>query len=101
MAGERDLVARREDPDPHGPTLAGGEHEDGFREAELERERLHRHLVEIARVGEDGKLVAFQRCVGENVCDDVPERAHRPESILRLCSAPQTCCRCGVWPVVS
>ena len=83
VAGERELVPRREDPDPHGPALARRQHEDGLGEAELERERLHRQLVEVARVGEDGELVARERRVGEDVGEDVAERAHRPESILQ------------------
>ncbi len=65
------------------PALARRQHEDGLGEAELERQRLHRQLVEVARVGEDGELVAGERRVREDVGDDVAERAHRPESILQ------------------
>ena len=83
VPGERELVLRREDPNPHRPALPRRQHEDGLGEAELERQRLHRQLVEVARVGEDGELVAGERRVGEDVGDDVAERAHRPESILQ------------------
>ena len=81
MPGEGELVARREDADPHGAALARRQHEDGLGEAELERQRLHRHLVEVASVGEDGELVARERPVGEDVGEHVAERAHIGESI--------------------
>ena len=82
MARERQLVHRREDADAHVAALRRREHEDGLREAELERERLHRLRVEIAGVGEHGELVARERRVGEDVGDHVAERAHGAESIL-------------------
>ena len=43
MPGERDLVAGREDPDPHRAAFARRQHEDRLGEAELERQLLHRH----------------------------------------------------------
>src|SRR5262249_53284999 len=66
-----------EDPDPH-LRVAGlrREHEHRLRERHLLRECLHRGRVEVARVGEDGELVAGQRRVGEDVGDDVAEAAH-------------------------
>ena len=83
MACEEELVLRREDPNPHRPAFPRRQDEDGLGEAELERQRLHRQLVEVAGVGEDGELVAGERRVREDVGDDVAERAHRPESILQ------------------
>ena len=61
--------------------LTRRQHEDRFREAELERQLLHRHLVEVTCVREDGELVARERPVGEDVGQHVAERAHIGESI--------------------
>ena len=77
MPGERQLGRRREDPDPDvGVVGPCREAEDGLRERHLLRERLHRGVVEVARVGEHGELVPLERRVGEDVCDDVAELAH-------------------------
>ena len=73
VAGERQLEGRREDPDPDVAAGLGWEHEDRLAEADLERERLHGLVVEPARVGEDGELVALKRRVGEDVGDDVAQ----------------------------
>ena len=81
MTGERELVPRREDPNPHRPAFPRRQHEDGLGEAELERQRLHRQLVEVAGVGEDGELVAGERGVREDVGDDVAERAHSARNL--------------------
>ena len=43
---------------------------------ELEREPLHRPVVDVAPVGEDGELVPLERRVGEDVRDDVAQRRH-------------------------
>ena len=76
--GERQLARGREDPDPDvGVLRLRREHEHRLGEVHLLRERLHRQRVEIARVGEDGELVARERRVGEDVGDDVAEAAHR------------------------
>ena len=82
MSGERQLVAGREDPDPRVPVPLRREHEDGLAEVHLPRERLHLVVVELARVGEDGELVAGQRRVGEHVGDDVAEGAHASRDYL-------------------
>ena len=58
MPGERHLLLRVEDPHPRGAALLGREHEDGLGEADLERERLHRLVVEASRVREDRELVS-------------------------------------------
>ena len=49
------------------PPSRGGRTNTRFGEAELERQLLHRHLVEVASVREDGELVARERPVGEDV----------------------------------
>ena len=54
----------------------GRQHEHRLREADLQGEALHRLLAEPARVREDGELVALERCVGEDVGDDVALRQH-------------------------
>ena len=61
----------------------GREDEHRLAEADLERERLHRLVVQPARVGEDGELVSRQGRVGEDVGDDVAERLHRLQLSLR------------------
>ena len=52
---------RVEDSDASGASLLGGQHERRLREADLERERLHRLRVDLARVGEDGELISLER----------------------------------------
>ena len=72
MAGERQLRLGREDPDvvAVGPD---GRHERGLGEPDLERERLHRRVVEPGgRLRDDAELVAAERRLGEHV--DQPER---------------------------
>ena len=76
MAGERQLVARGEDPDPGVPTGLGRQDEDGLREPDLERQRLHPLGIEPPRVGEHRELVALQRRVREDVGEDVAEARH-------------------------
>ncbi len=81
MPGERHLDARREDPDLRVGVLGRRRvDEDRLREVHLAREPLERLLGELARVGEDGELVARERRVGEDVADDVAEGRHRAES---------------------
>ena len=63
------------------PPSRGGRTKTVSREPELERQLLHRHLVEVARVREDGELVARERPVREDVGEDVAKRAHIGESI--------------------
>ena len=82
MPCERKLEGRSEDPDPDVATGLGREHEHRLAEPDLERERLHRLVVQPARVGEDGELVSRQGRVREDVGDDVAERLHRAS--LRL-----------------
>ncbi len=81
VPGERELLERREDPDTDVALALCRQHEDRLREADLERERLHRRLVEAAGIGEDSQLVAGQRRVGEDVGDDVPEGARHGASL--------------------
>ena len=77
MARERQLSRRGEDPDPDvGVVARRRQHEDGLGEVRLLRERLHRQLVEIAGVREDGELVPGERHVGEDVAHHVAEAAH-------------------------
>ena len=76
VAGEGQLEVRREDPDPTVPPLSGGNTKTRFAQPQLERERLHRRLVELAGVGEDRELVPGEGRVGEDVGDDVAECAH-------------------------
>ena len=73
MPRERQLGRRREDADPRVTVRLGRQHEDGLREVHLARERLHRLVVDVARIREDGELVAGQRRVGEDVGDDVAQ----------------------------
>ena len=88
VPGERELARGREDADPDVPTGPGRQNEDRLREAELERERLHRRLVQIACVREHRQLVARQRHVGEDVREHVAKRAHRPSlDVQRRCKS--------------
>src|SRR5438128_6557483 len=82
MPGERQLQRRREDPDPRVPLARRGIDEDGLGEVDLARERLQPLLRDLARVGEDGELVARERHVGEDVYDDEAERGH-PATVSR------------------
>ena len=74
MPGERKLVPRREDPDANVGLAFRRKHEDRLREADLERDPLHRVVVEPSGVGEHGELVAGQRHVREDVREDEPVR---------------------------
>ena len=75
MAGERELAERGEDPDPGVSPLLRRQDEDRLGEVHLAGERLHPPGVEPAPVGEDGELVALQRRFGEDVEEDVGQRA--------------------------
>ena len=58
MAGERQLDRRGEDPDPDvGVVARRRQHEHRLGEVHLAGERLHRRVVEVAPVREDGELV--------------------------------------------
>ena len=76
MPGERKLGPGREDADPDRAALLRRQDEGRLREADLERERLHRLLVDRPRVREDGELVPLERAVGEDVGDDVAQAGH-------------------------
>src|SRR5581483_7484618 len=65
MTGERQLDRRREDAD-----AISGFDVHRLAEPDLARQRLHEVLGHGA-VDEDGELVAGERCVGEDVGDDV------------------------------
>ena len=68
-----------------------------------ERERLHRLVVELARVREDRELVARERGVGEDVDDDVAEASARAAPYpgtadayrLRPCRTPSSSPTCA------
>ena len=75
MAGERELAERGEDPDPGVSPLLRRQDEDRLGEVHLAGERLHPLRVEPAPVGEDRELVALQRRFGEDVEEDVGQRA--------------------------
>ena len=76
VPGERHLDRRREDPDPRVPVALRLVDEHGLGEVHLPRDRLQLVLGDLARVREDGDLVALQRRVREDVCDDVAEARH-------------------------
>ena len=80
VPGEQNLVPRREDADPNRAPLARRKHEDRLGEPKLERQLLHREVVEVAGVGEDGELVARKRPVGEDIGEDVAKRTHRSQT---------------------
>ena len=83
MARERQLERRREDADPRMPVAGRGVDEDGLGEVDLARERLQPLLGDLARVGEDGELVARERHVGEDVRDDVAEALPATQRLYR------------------
>ena len=76
VTGERHLDRRREDPDPRVPVALRLVDEHGLGEVHLLRDRLQLVVGNLARVREDGDLVALQRRVREDVCDDVAEARH-------------------------
>ena len=76
MTGKRKLRNGREDANPRVPAGLGRKDEHGLRQVHLARDVLHRPVVEAAPVGEHGELVAGQRRVGEDVCEDVAVSAH-------------------------
>src|SRR5215471_19013527 len=77
MTCERQLDARREDPDSRVPVSARREHENRLREADLECKSLHGLRLELATVREHRELVSRQCPVREDVGEDVAERRHR------------------------
>src|SRR6476469_182040 len=76
MPRERQLERRGEDADPRVPVAGRWVHEHGLGAVQLARERLELVIGDRARVGEDGELVARERDVGDDVCDDVAEVGH-------------------------
>ena len=72
MAGEGEFLGRREDADPGAVrrTLRR-QHEYGLGEIELGGNGKHLRVVQTLRVEDDGKLVAGQRGVGEDVEDGI------------------------------
>ncbi len=76
MPREGELEVRREDANPRVAAALGREHEHRLAEPDLERERLHRLVVEPARVGEDRELVPGERRIREHVGDDVAQARH-------------------------
>ena len=76
MPGERQLDARRVDPDPRVTAVLAREDEHGLGEVQLAREPLQRRLGDLPRVREDGDGIALERRIGEHVRDDVAEARH-------------------------
>ena len=76
MPGERHLDHRREDANPSVPFAFGLVDEDGLGQVHLARDQLEFLLGDLARVCEDGDLVAVQLRVGEDVGDDVAKASH-------------------------
>ncbi len=76
MPRELGLGGRREDADLRVPAGLGRIHEHRLGEPRLEREPLEHLLGDLARIGEDGELVPFERRVREHVRDDVAEGRH-------------------------
>jgi hypothetical protein len=71
VAGEGQLVGRGENAHPRRIGRIGGrQHEGGFAEVELPRQRLHVGVRQAARVGEDGQRIAAEAGVGEHVDGD-------------------------------
>jgi hypothetical protein len=66
------------------PLALGLVDEDGLRVVHLARDRLQPVLGNLARVGEDGDLVALERRVREDIGDDVAEAAHGSSVQTRL-----------------
>ncbi len=92
VPGERHLDRRREDPDSRVPVALRLVDEHGLGVVHLPRDRLQPVLGNLARIGEDGDLVALQRSVREYVGDDVAEPAHEMscENIQRCPSGSST-----------
>ena len=78
MPGERQLRLGCEDADANVAVSLGREHEDGLREVRLARQGLHPLVGEVARVREDGELVALERRVREDVHEDEAQARHEP-----------------------
>jgi hypothetical protein len=71
MPRKGELRLGREDPDARRVArVARRQDERRLGEIELARERLHRRLRDARGVGEYRQLVARERPVGEDVCDD-------------------------------
>ena len=80
MPGERDLVCGVKMRIRTVPPSRGGSTKTVSEKPSSSASCLHRELVEVARVGEDGELVARERPVGEDVGDDVAKRTHRSQT---------------------
>jgi len=52
--------------------------EDRLGQVHLAREPLHRLVVDLAAVREDGELVAGQSNIGEDVGNDITQGRHSP-----------------------
>ncbi len=78
MAGEGQLQRGREDANARMPARLRREDENSLGEVHLLGQLLHRRVVDLAAVGEDGQLVALERGVCEDVYDDVAEGRHSP-----------------------
>ena len=76
MPGEGHLDHRREDTNPSVSFAFGLVDEDGLGQVHLARDRLELVVGDLARVREDGDLVALQPRVGEDVGDDVAKASH-------------------------
>jgi hypothetical protein len=76
MPGEAELQQRGEDANPRVASLLGGIDEDSLGEVQLAGQGLQLRLWDLARVREDGQLIAGERPVGEDVGDDKAEGRH-------------------------
>ncbi len=78
VAGERQFMLRRKNADTGAVAgILRWQHENGFRQVELARDRLHGRFVEPVCVHHDGKLVPRQGLVGEHVVEEIFPSSHR------------------------
>ena len=80
VTGEGHLDGRREDPDLRVPLTLGLVDEHRLGEVHLARDRLQPVLRDLARIREDGHLIALQRRVREDIGDHVTEPRHACDS---------------------
>src|SRR6202011_1307909 len=77
MPRKRELAPWHEDSDAGVPGGGGREREDRLREVDLAGQWLQARLRNLARVREDGELIAGQGPVREDIADDITVCAHR------------------------
>ena len=68
VAGERELLSAREDPDPVvGAGILGGQEEGGFREVGPVGELLHGGRLQPLAIKNDGQRIATIGLAGEHI----------------------------------